>query len=76
MKVRIGCSVKDYLVDKGDTVLASWSLGFEGSTCTVGKTYEIKEISPNKNLVIENDNGVTKEYDPVHFSPCLSTNFD
>ncbi|MCM3109996.1 hypothetical protein [Lederbergia lenta] len=67
MKIKIGCSVKDYLVGKGDTVIASWSLGFEGSACTVGKAYVIKDISPNKNLIIENDNGIMKEYSPLHF---------
>lgn len=71
MKVRIGCSIKDYLRGKGDFVIASWSLGFEGSSCTVGKEYEIKGIGLTKNLIIENDNGETKEYDPVHFKPCI-----
>lgn len=69
MKVKIGCYVKEYLAGKGDMVIASWSLGFDGSTCTVGKAYEIKGISPTKNLIIENDNGVMKEYSPLHFEP-------
>ncbi|MFE8703958.1 hypothetical protein ACFYKX_25630 [Cytobacillus sp. FJAT-54145] len=67
MKVRVGCSVKDCFVGKGDMVTASWSIGFEGSACTVGKAYEVKSISSSKNLLIENDNGVTKEYSPLHF---------
>lgn len=80
MKIRIGCSVNDYLAGKDNTVIASWSLGFEGSGCTVGKAYEIKGISPTRfiagfgptiNLMIENDNGEIKEYAPVHFSPCI-----
>lgn len=69
MKVRVGCSVKDYFVGKGDTVIASWSVRKLG--CTEGKRYDIKGISPNKNLIIENDNGVTKEYASVHFLPCF-----
>ncbi|USK62247.1 hypothetical protein [Peribacillus asahii] len=69
MKVRVGCSVKDHFAGKGDMVLASWSIEWAGFT--VGKTYQIKGISPTKNLIIENGNGETKEYDPVHFSPCI-----
>lgn len=65
MKVRVGCSVKDYFVGKCDMVTASWSVRELG--CTEGKVYKIKGISPNKNLIIENENGVTKEYAPVHF---------
>ncbi|MBE7896232.1 hypothetical protein G7L40_19980 [Paenibacillus polymyxa] len=69
MKVRIGCTVKDYLRGKGDIVLASWSIEWAGFT--VGKAYQIKDISQTKNLIIENDNGETKEYASVHFSPYI-----
>lgn len=68
MKVKIGCSVKQYLAGKGDRVLSSWSVKQFGFT--LGNAYEIKGISPTKNLIIDNDNGETREYDPVHFSPC------
>lgn len=67
MKVRVGCYVKDYLVGKGDTVIGAWSVRELG--CTEGGEYKIKGISPNKELTIENDNGVTKEYSPVLFLP-------
>ncbi|UOE58250.1 hypothetical protein [Cytobacillus oceanisediminis] len=70
IKVRVGCSVKDYFAGKGDTVLASWSIEWSGFT--VGSPYKIKGISPSKNLIIENDNGNTSQYDPVHFSPVMA----
>ncbi|MNH75577.1 hypothetical protein D3C73_278210 [compost metagenome] len=69
MKVRIGCTFKDYLRGQGDIVLASWSIEWAGFT--VGRAYKITGISPTKNLIIENDNGETKEYAPVHFSPYI-----
>lgn len=70
MKIKVGCSVKEYLVSEGENVIASWSLGFEESGCTVGSTYKVKGISSNKNLIIENDNEEEKEYSPLHFHPC------
>ncbi|MFJ8528383.1 hypothetical protein [Bacillus sp. NPDC094106] len=69
MKVSIGCSVKEYFVGKGDTVIASWAVeqfGFKE-----GNKYVVKDISPTKNLIIENENGETNEYDTVYFSPCF-----
>lgn len=69
MKIRVGCSVNDYFVGEEDSVVASWSV--EQFGFTVGTKYKVEGISSTKNLIIKNDNGETREYDPVHFSACI-----
>jgi len=66
MNIRVGCTTKDYFVNKGSIVIASWSLQWSDDI-TVGNIYEIKGISSTKNLIIENNKGKIEEYSPVHF---------
>lgn len=53
-------------VGKGDRVFAN--RGAEEWGFTIGKAYEIQEISPCGYLVMENDNGEIDEYTTEYFN--------